>query len=82
MWLLLNQYRFEGKYMQFMRQNVNGLFNREELKEVLIPVPSLEVQQKIVFQIDEELAIIDQNKRLIEIFEQKIRNGIFEVWGE
>lgn len=23
LWLLLNQYRVEGKYMQFMRQNVN-----------------------------------------------------------
>ncbi|MDP4093112.1 MAG: N-6 DNA methylase [Bacillota bacterium] len=82
MWILLNQYRVEGKYMQFMRQNVNGLFNREELKDVLIPLPSLDDQHKIVVQIDEEISIVEQNKRLIEIFEQKIKDKIAEVWGE
>jgi type I restriction enzyme M protein len=82
MWLLLNQYRSEGKYLQFMRQNVNGLFNREELKEVLIPVPSIETQQTVIARIQEEMAIIEQNKRLIELFEQKIKDKISEVWGE
>ncbi len=82
MWLLLNQYRSEGKYLQFMRQNVNGLFNREELKEVLIPVPSIDTQQTVIASIQEEMAIIEQNKRLIELFEQKIKDKISEVWGE
>jgi len=82
LWILLNQYRVEGKYMQFMRQNVNGLFNREELKDVLIPLPPLEVQKQLVAQIDEELQIVEQNKRLINIFEQKITNKIDEIWGK
>jgi type I restriction enzyme M protein len=82
MWLLLNQYRSEGKYLQFMRQNVNGLFNREELKEVLIPVPSIETQQTVIARIQEEMAIIEQNKRLIKLFEQRIKDKISEVWGE
>ena len=81
LWVLLNQYRVQGKYMQFMRQNVNGLFNREELKEVYVPVPSLEEQQEIMRNIKEEMAIVEQNKRLIEIFEQKISDKISEVWG-
>ena len=81
-WLLLNQYRIEGKYIQFMRQNVNGLFNREELKDVLIPLPSLECQKQIVFNINEEVAIVKQNKRLIEIFEQKIKDKVSGVWGK
>jgi len=68
--------------MQFMRQNVNGLFNREELKEVLIPLPSIKVQQQMIHKINEEMAIVRQNKRLIEIFEQKIKDKISEVWGE
>lgn len=82
LWVLLNQYRVQGKYMQFMRQNVNGLFNREELKEVYVPVPSLEEQQEIMKRIKEEIAIVEQNKRLIEIFEQKISDKISEVWGD
>lgn len=82
LWVLLNQYRVQGKYMQFMRQNVNGLFNREELKEVYVPVPSLEEQQEIMRRIKEEMVIVEQNKRLIEIFEQKISDKISGVWGE
>ena len=82
LWILLNQYRVEKKYLQFMRQNVNGLFNREELKDVIIPVPPLETQQVIIESVFEELSIIEQNKRLIEIFQQKIKDRIAEVWGE
>lgn len=82
MWLLLNQYRIEGKYLQFMRQNVNGLFNREELKEVLIPIPTIATQQIILAKIQEEMDIVKQNKRLIEIFQQKVKDKISEAWGE
>ena len=81
LWLLLNQYRVEKKYMQFMRQNVNGLFNRDELKDVVIPVPPLAEQRKVVAIIKEEIVIIEQNKRLIEIFQQKIKDRIAEVWA-
>ena len=31
---------------------------------------------------EEEMVIVDQNKRLIEIFQQKIKDKIAEVWGE
>lgn len=82
LWVLLNQYRIEGKYMQFMRQNVNGLFNREELQEVTIPVPAIEIQKEIVSAIEEEMEIVEYNKRLIEIFEKKIQDKLSEIWGE
>lgn len=82
LWLLLNQYRVERKYMQFMRQNVNGLFNRDELKEVIVPIPSIDIQRSVVSAIGEEMSIVEQNKRLIEIFQQKIKDKIAEVWGD
>lgn len=82
LWVLLNQYRIEGKYMQFMRQNVNGLFNREELQEVTIPVPAIEIQKEIVSAIEEEMEIVEYNKRLIEIFKKKIQDKLSETWGE
>lgn len=82
LWILLNQYRVEGRYMQFMRQNVNGLFNREELKDVEIPCPPLDVQKKIVDEIFNEIRLVHQNKQLISIFEEKIKNKLSEVWGK
>lgn len=51
------------------------------IEETKIPLPSLEEQQTIVKEIEEEMQLINANKRLIEIFEQKIRTKIGEVWG-
>lgn len=53
----------------------------KEIKEVLIPLPSLDTQQQIVAEIEEEMNIIEQSKRLVKIFEQKIVGRIAEVWG-
>jgi restriction endonuclease S subunit len=46
-----------------------------------IPVPPIEEQQTIVAAIEEELQLVNANKRLVEIFEQKIKTKIGEVWG-
>lgn len=47
-----------------------------------VSLPPLDVQRRIVSQTEEEIAIVEQNKRLIEIFEKKINDKISEVWGE
>ena len=47
-----------------------------------VSLPPLNEQRKIVNQTEEEIAIVEQNKRLIEIFEKKINDKISEVWGE
>ena len=54
---------------------------KEFVLSYTILLPSLEKQQQIVENINEEMTIIEQNKRLIEIFEQKINAKINEVWG-
>ena len=64
-------YRREGRYIQFMRQNVNGLFNREELKMVEIPLPPLAVQQALVAEIEAEQALVAANRELISRCEKK-----------
>jgi len=51
------------------------------IEETKIPLPTIEEQQTIVKAIEEELQLVNANKRLIEIFEQKIKNKIGEVWG-
>lgn len=47
-----------------------------------VSLPPLDAQRRIVSQTEEEIAIVEQNKRLIEIFEKKINDKISEVWGE
>ena len=51
------------------------------IEETKIPLPSIEDQLTIVKAIEEELQLVNANKRLIEIFEQKIKTKIGEVWG-
>ncbi len=49
---------------------------------IRIAVPQLSEQESIVKAIEEERAIVESNKRLIEIFEGKIKAKIAEVWEE
>jgi type I restriction enzyme M protein len=58
------------------------LINNGDIKNVDIPLPSIETQYQIVDEINKEITMVEQNKRLIEIFEQKIKDKIAEVWGE
>ncbi|MBX3107115.1 MAG: N-6 DNA methylase [Bacteroidetes bacterium] len=51
------------------------------LRKFPIPVPDIMEQTSIVQAIEEEMQLVNANKRLIEIFEQKIKDKISEVWG-
>ena len=52
------------------------------LKSITVPVPSLEIQNQIVDDIEVEQKTINANKKLIQIFQQKIEDRIDEVWGK
>ena len=80
LWIILNQYRRNGIYLNQMRQQVNGLFNREELKDILIPLPPIEEQKEIVAKIEAEQALIEPNKQIIEVFTKKIQDRISEIF--
>lgn len=81
LWILLNNYRKEGVYLNYMRESVNGLFNKEELKTLDILLPPLEEQEEVVSKIDEEEKAIEECKKLIEIHKQKINNKIQSIWN-
>lgn len=51
------------------------------IEETKVPIPSFEEQNSIVQAIEEEMQLVNTNKRLIEIFEKKIKEKIGEVWG-
>ncbi|WP_350116460.1 N-6 DNA methylase [Nitrosomonas sp.] len=52
------------------------------LKQYKIPLPDLDTQRAIVAQIETEQHLVNANKELIRIFEDKIKAVINRVWGE
>jgi type I restriction enzyme M protein len=54
----------------------------KELKQVLIPLPKIDEQLKITVQIEKEQQLINANKLLINIYEQKIKDDINKLWEE
>jgi type I restriction enzyme M protein len=56
--------------------------NQAAMNKILIPLPDLELQTKIVSRIDQELTAIKANEMLIESFEKQVKNRIAKVWGE
>ena len=55
---------------------------KKQLAEIEIPLPSLEVQQNIVREIEAEQSLVSANQELITRMENKIRTIIGRVWNE
>lgn len=68
----------EEKSRSLMQPNLSI----NDLKKLQIPLPPLETQLKIVEQIEREQELVNANKELIALFEQKIKDRIARVWGE
>jgi type I restriction enzyme S subunit len=51
-----------------------------KLKELEIPLPPLSTQQSIVQRIEQEQQLVNANKELIKIFDQKIKDEIGKLW--
>lgn len=67
------------------RSNMSGTGGLQRLTKDFamsykIPLPPLKTQQKIVAEIEAEQQLVDNNKKLIEIFEQKIKAVINKVY--
>ena len=81
-YLVLKSKLFEDYIDNTKRGGTQNFLSLKDIRTFNIPLPSVEDQINIINQISEEIAIIEQAKRLIEIFEQKIQDKISEVWGE
>jgi type I restriction enzyme M protein len=57
-------------------------FNGNAVVKIRLPLPTLDTQKLIVLKIEKEMELVNANKQLIEIFEQKIKDRIAKVWGE
>lgn len=66
----------------FITGSAQPKLNQKALNSINIPLPNCETQCQIVDQIEKEQELVNANKQLIEIFEQKIKDRIAKVWGE
>lgn len=53
-----------------------------KLKQLPIPLPSLAEQEAIIEKIEKEQNLVNSNKELIILFEQKIKDEINKLWEE
>ena len=52
------------------------------LRQFPIPLPSLEEQEAIVSRLENEQSLVNANKELVVIYEQKIKDEINKLWAE
>ncbi len=79
---LLESEVYQNKY--FRNQSgvaIQNVVSVKELKEMLIPLPSIIEQEKIVSKIKEEEKVIEECKKLIELHQEKINTKIQSIWG-
>lgn len=94
--LTANKYIVEPRFLYFMvfqesvlNQMINRMgkgsypsINQKDVSELQIALPSMEVQKEIISQLEIEQKSIFYNEKLIEIYEQKIKDRIAKIWGE
>lgn len=74
-----------AKFLFYAMQDIN--FNHEthkrywisEYSKIKIPLPPLEIQKQLVAEMEEQEKIIEANKKLITIMEQKIREVLSDI---
>ncbi len=64
----------------FVAGVVQPKLNQRALNKIEIPLPSLALQKEIVEKIEAEYALIESAKKISEIYEQKIKTTISELW--
>ncbi len=76
-------YSMTGDYFSSLAQYLTGAsrqrISRLNLGKVKIPLPQLEVQKQLVADMEEQEKIIEVNKKLIKILEQKISDVLREI---
>ncbi|MPN04293.1 hypothetical protein SDC9_151529 [bioreactor metagenome] len=58
-----------------------ALYQKEFMK-IRVPLPPIEQQNNLISEIEKEKNLIEANKRIIEVFEQKIKDEINKLWEE
>lgn len=80
-WVFAQSQDYISQAERLMTGGGQPQFNGNAIIKIIIPVPTIEEQKSIVKDIENEMALVEHSKKLIAIFEQKIKDKINEVWG-
>ena len=80
-WIFTLSEDYQNQKVVLSQGGAQPQFNANSIVKIKIPLPAIETQKKIVSQIESEQKIIEANKKLIAMYEQKIKERIDEVWG-
>jgi type I restriction enzyme M protein len=71
-------------YERFLSLGDGGfkMANLSFVKELEIYLPPIDMQKHIVAQIENEQLLVEGNKKLIDVYDQKIKDAVARVWGE
>jgi len=81
-WVFAQSENYINQAASLMTGGGQPQFNGNAVVKIKIPIPSIEIQHQIVTQIEREIEMVNANKQIIEIFEQKIKGRIAKVWGD
>lgn len=78
----LSSEAIQNKFKRITAGGAMPALSFKTVEVIPISIPEIETQRLIVAQIEKEQELVNANKKLIEIFEQKIKDRIAKVWGE
>lgn len=81
-WVFAQSASYISQAASLMTGGGQPQFNGNAVVKIKLPLPSIKIQKQIVLNIEKEMELVNSNKQLIEIFEQKIKDRIAKVWGE
>jgi type I restriction enzyme M protein len=82
LYYILGTYYVQNQFEAAATGGVVRNLNSNLVRNTSIPLPPLEIQHEIVAELEAEQQLIDANKKLMEIYQQKIKSKLAEVWGE
>lgn len=79
--LLFNEYLLKQMYDRMGKGSYPSI-NQSDVNVLKVPIPSISEQEAIVSNIENELQLVKSSKKLITVFEQKIKDEINKLWSE
>ncbi len=74
-------------FLKSIENEINGSggavfdsINKRQIEKIKIPSTNNKIQKQLVTEMEEQEKIVEANKKLIEIYEQKIKSKISELW--
>ena len=80
-WVFTLSDSYDEQKRRLMTGGGQPQFSANLIKKIRIPLPDTATQNLIVLEAEKEAELINANKQLIEIFEQKIKDELAKVWN-